>query len=125
MQAVTVVARGLLVGHLLGAQLIQTFGSAEAAEGVARADQQLAVYQVDLAALALAVGAMGTAKIRALVPMQPQPAQGVEDQLFRFGAGAHLVGVLDTQDELTAVLASEALIEQSNVGGAYVGVSGR
>src|SRR5690606_41441837 len=64
MQAVTVVAWGLLAGHLLGAQLIQTFGSAEAAEGVALADQQLAVFPVDLAALALAVGAVGTANIQ-------------------------------------------------------------
>src|SRR5690606_28745728 len=103
----------------------QTLGSAEAAEGVALADQQLAVFTVDLAALALAVGAVGTANIRALVPIQPQPAQGVEDLLFRFGAGAHLVGVLDTQEELAAGLASDALVGQGDVGSAYVGVPGR
>src|SRR5690606_39998238 len=37
--AMAVVARGFLIGHLLGAHLIQTLGAAEAREGMAFGDQ--------------------------------------------------------------------------------------
>ncbi|MOA09469.1 hypothetical protein D3C78_1293010 [compost metagenome] len=119
-----VVARGFLVGHLLGAHRVETLGAAEAGEGVALGDQLVRVLLVDVAALALPVRTVRAADVRALVPLDAQPAQGVVDLLFGLAGRTQLVGILDAQDELTAVLAGEAQVEQGDVGGANVRVAG-
>jgi hypothetical protein len=67
---------------------------------------------------------MRPANIRTFVPFQAEPAQGIKNLFLRFGAGAHLIGIFDAQNELTAVLAGKALIEQCNVGSAHMGVTG-
>src|SRR5690606_15810913 len=123
--AVAVVARGFLVGHLLGAQGVQTLGGAEARERVALGDQLVRVLLVDGSPLALPVRTMGPAHVRTLVPFDAQPAQRVEDLLLGLPGGAHLVGVLDAQDELATVLTGEAEIEQGDVGSADVRITGR
>ncbi len=125
MQAVTVIAGRLLVGHLLGAQCIQTLTGTETAEGVPLLNQLLAMLMIDGAALTLTVRTVGTADVRTFIPLQPKPAQRVENLLLGGSAGAHLVGIFDTQDKLAAVLAGKALIEQRNVGGADVRITGR
>ncbi len=125
-QGTAVIARGFTTGHLLGTHLLQLFGSAEAVEGMAGIDQLLGVPGVDLATLALPVRTVRATDIRAFVPFDAKPAQGVEDLLLRLARGAQLVGVFDTQDELTAVLLGKAVVEQGDVGGADMGVaSGR
>ncbi|MCY1514001.1 hypothetical protein D9M68_485270 [compost metagenome] len=123
-QAVAVVARGFLVGHLLGAHLVETLGGAEAREGMPLADQLVGILLVDRAALALPVRAVRAADVRALVPLDAEPAQGVEDLLFGFAGRTQLVGILDAQDELAAVLPCEAQVEQSDIGGADVRIAG-
>jgi hypothetical protein len=80
---------------------------------------------VDIATLALPVRAVRAADVRAFVPVDAQPAQGVEDLLFGLAGRTQLVGVFDPQDELTAVLLGKAVVEQCDVSGAYVGVPGR
>src|SRR5690606_21030896 len=45
--------------------------------------------------------------------------------LFGFAGRAQLVGILDAQDELTAVLAGEAEVEQRDIGGTDMGVASR
>ncbi|MNZ87264.1 hypothetical protein D3C78_1061150 [compost metagenome] len=122
-QRAAIVARGFATGHLLGAHLLQLFGGAEAVERMAGIDQLLGVLGVDLAALALPVRAVRAAHIRAFVPFDAKPAQGVEDLLLRLAGRAQLVGVLDAQDELTAMLLGEAVVEQGDVGGADMGVA--
>ncbi|MCY1279971.1 hypothetical protein D9M71_54020 [compost metagenome] len=122
--AVAVVARGFLALGLLGAQLVEAFGGAETGEGVALVHQFLGILLVDLATLALAIGTMRAADIRAFVPLDAEPAQGIEDLLLGLAGGAQLVGVFDAQDELTAVLARETQVEQGNVGSAHVRVAG-
>src|SRR5690606_4573582 len=125
MHAMAVVARGFLVGHLLGAHLIQAFGTAEAREGVALGDQLVRVLLVDLATLALPVRAVRAANVGAFIPLNAQPAQRIIDLLFGLAGRAQLVGVLDTQDELTTVLAGEAEVEQRDISGADMRVAGR
>src|SRR5690606_22325897 len=73
----------------------------------------------------LAIGAVGAALVRALVPVQMQPFQRSQDVILGLAGTAHLVGVLDAQDELATVLAGKAQIEEGNVGSADVGVAGR
>jgi hypothetical protein len=121
---VAVVARGFLARLLLGTQRVEALGGAEARERMALLDQLVAVLLIDGAALALPIRAVRAADVRALVPLDTQPAQRVEDLLFRFASRAHLVGVLDAQNELTAVLAGEAEVEQRDIRGADVRVAG-
>ncbi|MCY1426439.1 hypothetical protein D9M71_422600 [compost metagenome] len=122
--AQAVVAGGFLARLLFGAHRIQALRGAEAGEGVALLDQFVGVLLIDGAALALPIRAMRAADVRAFVPFDAEPAQGVEDLLFGLAGGAQLVGVLDAQDELAAVLAGEAEVEQRDVGGADVRVAG-
>src|SRR5690606_4460578 len=122
--AMTVVARGFLAGHLLGADRIQALGGAEAREGVALGDQLVRVFLVDRAPLALPIRTVRTADIRALVPLDTQPAQRVIDLLLGFAGRTHLIGVLDTQNELTAMLTGKAEVEQGDVGSADVRIAG-
>ena len=124
MQAMPVITRRLLVAHLLGTQRVQALTAAKTAESMPLVDQCFAVLLINCTALALAVGPVRPTDIRAFIPIQPQPAQGVEDLLFGLGAGAHLIGIFDAQDELTTVLAGKAQVEQRNIGCADVGVTG-
>jgi len=123
-QAMPVVARLLLGGGLLAAQCIQSLGGAEAAERVPVLQQVIGMLAVDLAALALAIRRVRPAHIRAFIPFEPEPAQRFEDRGLGLAGAAHLVGILDAQDELAAVLAREAEVEQGNVGGADMRVAG-
>ena len=123
-QRTAVVAWGFSAGHLLGAHLVQFVAGAEAREGMAQVDQLLAVLLVDITALALAIRAVRAADIRTFAPVDAQPAQGIEDLLFGLSGRTQLIGVLDPQDELTAMLLGKAVVEQSDVGGADVGIPG-
>ncbi len=123
--AMAVITRRFLVRHLLGTHLIQALAAAEARERMALADQLVRVLLVDLAALALPVRAMRTANVRTLVPFDAQPAQRIVDLLLGFTGRAHLIGILDAQDELAAVLSGEAQVEQRDVGSTDVGIAGR
>ena len=78
---------------------------AEAAVGGAVGEQDFGVLAVDFGALGLAVGAVGTADVGAFVPVEAEPAEGVEDHLLGGGDEASAVGVLDAQDEFAAALA--------------------
>ena len=79
---------------------------------------------VDLGALGLAIRAVGAADVGAFVPVEAEPAQGVEDHLLGGGDEAGAVGVLDAEDELAAALAGVDEVEQADVGGANVRVAG-
>jgi len=124
-QRAAIVARGFATGLLLGAHLVQFFGGAEARERMAHVDQLLCVLLVNVAALALAIRAVRPADVRAFSPGNAQPAQGIENLLFRLASGAQLIGVFDPQDEFTAVLLGKAVVEQGDVGGADVGIPSR
>ncbi len=124
-QRTAIVARGFATGLLLGAHLIEFFGGAEARERMAHVYQLLGVLLVDIAALALAIRAMRAADVRAFGPGDAQPAQGIEDLLFRLAGGTQLIGVFDPQDELTAVLLGKAVVEQGDVGSTDVGIPSR
>ena len=123
-EAVAVVARRLLRGLLLAPQRIQTLGRAEAAEGMTTFEQHVGVLAIDPAALALAVRRVRTTHVRALVPLETQPAQRGKDGGLGLGRAALLVGVLDAENEGAAVLACKTEIEERDVGRAYVRIAG-
>ena len=69
---------------------------------------------------------MRPADLGPFVPVQAEPAEAVEDRLQRrLGHVPLLVGVVDAEDELPAVLAGEQPVEQGRADAADVQVAGR
>ncbi len=118
------IARRKLGGELLLADGLELFGCAEAAVGGAVGEEDVGVLAVDFGALGLAVGSEGATDVGALVPVETEPAEGVEDHLLGGGDEAGAVSVLDAEDEFAVALAGVDVIEQADVGGADVGVTG-
>jgi hypothetical protein len=58
------------------------------------------------------------------VPVEPEPAQPLEDGARGLVGGAGLVGVLDAEQELAAELAGEEPVEERGAGAADVEVAG-
>jgi hypothetical protein len=114
-----------LLGLLLQPHLREPILGAEAAVGLALVEQDVDVLLIDGLALGLAVRPERATYIGALVPRQPGPAQRIEDHLFGVGAGARLIGVLDPEHELAALLLREHEVEQRDVGSSDVGVPRR
>jgi hypothetical protein len=82
-QAAAVIFRRLAGGALGGAHLVEALGRAEAAEAVTVFNDLVDIGTVDVLALALAVGAVGSADVRAFRPGQAAPFQRVENLLFK------------------------------------------
>ena len=120
----SVVTRGELGGDLRAAHGVQLFGGLEAAVGVAGCEQEIDVGAVDFGAFRLPVRTKGATDIGTLVPLQAEPAEGVEDHLLGGGDEACAVGILDAQDELAAALAGVEEVEQADVCRADVRVAG-
>ena len=60
-----------------------------------------------------------------LVPVQPQPLEAFEDRARALVGAARLVGVLDAQQELAAMLPSKEPVEERGARAAHVQVAGR
>ena len=121
----SVVTRGELGGDLAlteGLEFVRVF---EGAVGGAVGEEDFGVFAVDFGSLGLAIGAVGTADVGAFVPGEADPFEGVEDHLFGGGDEAGAVGVFDAEDELASALAGVDVVDEADVGGADVGVSGR
>ena len=79
-------------------------------------DEPLRVRPVDLEAIGLAIAGRG----RALVPVEPEPAHGIDDLLDVGVGGARAVGIFDAEDEHTLVTARESPVEQRGARAAHV-----
>ena len=101
--AAAVVAGGQAVLLLVLPELREPFRGTEAAVGAITGAQLVRDSLVLLEALRLDVGAMRTADVGALVPLDPEPAQPFVDVLDGALDVAALVGVFNTKDELPAV----------------------
>ena len=110
-----------LRGRALGRELL---GRAVAAVGAALGEELLGDLAVTRPALALDVRAVVAADARALVPLEPDPAQRALDLLDRLGVLARLVGVLDAQHEAPAVVARVEPREQRRAHAADVQQTG-
>ena len=96
---------------------LHVLGGGVAVVGVARVQQRLERLLVAAAALAL--------KDRPLVPVELQPAQGIDDLGDVLGARAVAIGVLDAQHELSSLVAREQPVEQCRPRPADVQRAGR
>ena len=97
MEAMLVVFEGFPPGLGSLAARLQFLLGAEAAIGVARGDELLRIGQVQGFTLALDIGAVIPADIRAFVPIHAHVLQGAVDQLRGPFHKAALVRVLDAQ----------------------------
>ena len=102
---------------------LELLGGAVAGIGVPGLDKPARDVGVDVHALGLAVGAVGSADLGTFVPVQAQPAQGVEQHEVGVLGVALGVGVLDAEDEGAAVVACEGPVEERGARHADVGIA--
>ena len=113
-------APGSTRGLPLGLELL---GRAVAGVGVTGLDEPARDVGVNVHALGLAVGAVFATDLGALVPVQPEPAQGVEQHEVGVLGVPLGVGVLDAEDEGAAVVAGEGPVEERGARHADVGIA--
>ncbi len=90
----------------------ELLSGAEAGVGLARGDEAVEFGPVDLLPLRLEVRAGLALLIRPFIPIEPQPAEGIEDAAHRFQRGTLLVGVFYAQHKSPAVTAGEEVVEE-------------
>src|SRR3989454_2383757 len=112
-----VIARLLAARALALAHRVQIFLARPAAVRLSLRDELLGDFLVPSEALHL--------EERTLIPVEPEPAHGVEDRLHRGFGRALEVRVLDAQDEFTAVLSGVRPREESGPRPADMEVAGR
>ncbi len=86
------------------APLLELLGGAVAAIGVLPLQEAGHRLGIDLGPLGLPVGSVRSADLRALVPVEAEPAHVLEHAAERLLGHARRVGVLDPQDERAAVV---------------------
>ena len=99
---------------------LQLFGRAVAAIGLAVLEQARRLFLVDVEPVRLAVGLVRTAFVGALVPMEAEPREALEDEELVLGPVALQVGVVDTEHERAVVLARVQHVVESGACGAQV-----
>src|SRR5690606_2452140 len=107
----------LALGLSLLPQCFQLLGGSVVEVGGARLDQGTGHLAVAIESVGLAVGAMRPTDARALVPVEPEPEDRVEDLVLVLLGGPLQVGVVDPDDEDTAVMTGVEPVEQSGPGG--------
>ncbi len=100
---------------------VQRLGRAVAVVRAAALQQALRMRAIDVEALGLPVAR----RRRPLVPVEPEPPQGVDDEVDVLVGRARLVGVLDPQDEHATVMPREQPVEQRRPRPADVQMPGR
>ena len=115
-------AAGGFRGRTLRLQLLRR---AVAVVRVAGRDQSLREIAMAIEPLRLEVRSVRSANARALVPVEPEPPQAREDARHHVGRGTLRVGVLDAEDERSAVTSSVEPVEERGARAADVEIAGR
>src|SRR5439155_18114225 len=122
--APAVVARSLPAGQGRSSPFLQLLRRAVAGVGVAIGSEAADGLVVDRQSLGLAVGPERPTDLRALVPVEAEPAQRVDDDADGLVRGALAVGVLDPEDEDAAMVPGEKPVVEGGPGVADVQVAG-
>ena len=112
-----VVAGRAALGHRPLAHRHQLLRRLEGEVGAARGQQRLRHLRVPRLALAL--------EHRGLIRGEAEPVEAADDLLHRRLGAALLIGVLDAEQVLPAVMAGEEEVEQRGAGAADVEIAGR
>ena len=92
---------------------------------VARSEQLVGCPPIAIGPLRLVIRSERPADFRPLVPVDPDPAKTVEDALDGIIDVAFLIGIVDPQDELAAMMPRQQPVEQSCPNPADVQEAGR
>ena len=109
--------RGLALG-------LEALGGTEAVVRAASVDERGGVQAVQVKPLRLPVGTMRPADVRALIPLQAEPSEILENRRLRLARGPLDVGVFDAQDERSAGSARHQPVEQGRARIADVEMAG-
>src|SRR5262249_13951497 len=122
--AAAVVAEGLPAGLRRLPPRVELLGRAVAAVGPALVEEALGVGAVDLEPAGLPeIPAVAAVVLRAfVVPIEAEPGHRVEDLVDGLVRRAIAVGVLDPEEERTAVVAGEEPVEEGRPGATDVEV---
>jgi hypothetical protein len=121
---VPVIAWGLLTPDLLGTHLLQALRRTVAIVGIPLRNKALSYVTVNIKALRLNIGGVFTPHLRSLIPVKTQPPQGIKDSLHRPLNLAGDIGILNADDEATAVVAGKQPVKQSRPDIAHMGITG-
>ena len=102
------------------AQGVELLGRIEGVVGPPGLHELQGILEIDLAALALAIGGMGPTDADALVDLDSAPAERFHDVLLGAGYETLGIGVFDAQDHRAAVLACEEVVIQCRADAADV-----
>ncbi|SKX94579.1 Uncharacterised protein [Mycobacteroides abscessus subsp. abscessus] len=91
---------------------LDLLGRRERLVGLTRVEELLDDVLVDAATLRLSIRRVRAPDLRALVPVEPEPAEGLEDGVVGFLAVARGVGVFDPEDEGALVMTRLGEVEQ-------------
>ena len=94
------------------ALLVELLGGVEGNVGLVGIKQLLDILLVDVATLALAVGTLVATEGHALVELDAEPAERLDDVLLGAGHEAVAVGVFNTEDEVAAMLTGKEIVVQ-------------
>ncbi len=119
-----VVAARPPLGPGLLATLLELVGRVVGLVGEAGVQQPLGDVGVDVHPLGLPVRPVRPADLGALVPVEAEPVHDVDEELVRLLAVAGGVGVLDAEDEPSAVVPGERPAEQRGARHADVRIAG-
>ena len=89
---------------------LQCFGLVESVVGPAVADELVGILAVHGLAVTLSVGTEGASKMDTFIKFDAQPVESLYDILFGTRHKAALIGILDTENHLSAVLAGEKVV---------------
>src|SRR5207245_7778957 len=103
---------------------LQLLGRAVAVVRAAGRDERAGHRAIAIEAFGLKVGPVRSADVRPFVPVEPEPAQPVEDAFDHLRRRAFDVGVFDAKDEHAAVAAREEPVEERRSRAADVQVAG-
>ena len=108
----TSIAERLLSSALFFTLCSQILGSAEAVVCFAFVQQLLSIFFVDIKALGLIVRTIFAAGLRTFIPVDAQPFQAGKDLAYGILFQAFNIGILDTQNQLTAHFAGKQPVKQ-------------
>src|SRR5258708_22069228 len=83
------------------------------------------MFTINGPTLALPIGTVRSADLRAFVPCEAEPVQTAENRGFGLRSASRRIRIFNAQNELATMLPGKAVVEQRNIRRAYVGITRR
>ena len=119
-----VIAWRLLAPNLLRPHLLKALRGTIAIIGIPLSNQALGCLTIYLQTLRLKIGTIFTAYLRPLIPIQAQPVQTAKDSPHRVFNFSGDIGILNADNEATAVVPGKEPVKQGSPDITHVGITG-